>query len=327
MNRSGVALLITLLFIAAMMALAATFFALSNRAFSRVAEREATVQTHALLYELKHHVIGDLIDYAKAQTEPLCVAASDQAGCRQEMLATVFDGFYGLPLTVQTGPAVTVLSCQPAGTQIDINSLKLPGEANASAAATAVHYRRTKVERYLQETHRLYATWQLLELLDFVFDTTGQRYAYLKNDNRLNIARDRFERGRIGSLRQLRAIVEDYALLSNDHAALEVPWEKLFAFESLTPSLDFDHLAPEACAIAFAQTPGACEQVGLRATRESIETLSAETNSSITHFNMRFGYNPVLDCRVSYHSGGNRHVFTFGYDADHKRLSGFSMGF
>lgn len=324
MNRSGVALLITLVFIAAMMALTAVFFGLSGRAFERVNEREATLQTNALLFDLKHEVVGELIGYARTRAETVCAAASDKAGCERETMAAILDGFYGLPLTLQTGSAATVLSCLPAGTAIDINSLKLPADSKTPAAD--VHYRRTKVERHLQDVHRLYATWQLFELLDYVFDETEQRYPYLKNDTRLNIAADRFERGRIGSPRQLRAIIEDYALLSNDNAALEVPWEELFVFEGLKTGLDFDHLSQTACRIVFAQTPSACERIGQYPAATEISALSQEANASIRHFLMTFGYNPVLDCRVTYRNGENNHRFSFGYNADSGRLFGFKMG-
>ena len=325
MRRSGVALLITLLFIAAMMGLATLFFSLTNRAFSRVAEREATLQANTLLFNLKHEVVGELIDYAKTQAVAVCAVASDKAGCQRETMGVIMDSFYGLPLTLQTGRANTVLSCNPAGTRIDINTLKLPEDANVSAAD--VHYRRTQVERYLQDRYRLYASWQFFELLDFVFDKTGEKYAYLKNDTRLNIADNRFERGRIGSLRRLRAIVEDYVLLSNDQNALTVPWGDLFAFESLKTGLDFDHLSKEACEIAFAQTPAACEMVGLKLPREEISRLSDEANASIAHFKIGFGYNPVLDCQVNYRVGDRQHRFGFGYDAETTRLFGFTMGF
>lgn len=324
MRRRGVALLITLVFIAAMMALAAVFFGLSKRAFERVADREATLQTGTLLFELKNEVLGELINYAKTQAENGCAAASDKEGCKRDTMAAVFETFYGLPLTLQTGPSTTVLSCQPAQTKIDINTLKVPADTNASAA---VHFRRTLVERFLQERYRLYATWQLLELMDFVFDESGTKYGYLKNDERLNIASDRFEKGRIGTARQLRAIVEDYVLLSHDQDALKVPWEDLFVYESLRTQIDFNHLDATGCELIFTGVPGACDRVGESPLEADIAALSSEANATIAHFNIAFGYNPVLDCRVNHRRGENSYRFDFGYDADSNRLFNFAMGF
>ncbi len=299
---------------------------LSREAFESAHAQQTQLANIAMLSDIRHEVVGPLVEMAVQSAEQSCELASDRVACVQEVKAAIFAGIYNLPLSFTHEETRTLLTCAPKGQRINVNQLKLDQNATEAEQNAPAHFRRTRFERYLQEEHGLYATWQLLELLDFVFDRSGEVNAYLANDERLFVADSRFYRGAILDERHFFQVVRDYALLSHDEQALEIPWERFLSFSDATTRLDFDHLQPEACAIAFWDDPRICEaEEPLFGSREEMMALSQESNLSVHHFNVHTGYNPMMACRVLWQSGPLSHTYHFAFDIDRQQLLEFSI--
>lgn len=325
-SRKGIALLIALLFIITLSALAAIFMQLSKEAYESAHAQKTQLSTLAMLSAIKHEVVGPLVDRALGGAEESCQLASEPGACEREVKAAIFGGIYNLPLSFVHEGERTLLTCSPGGTRVDINRLKRDHNASNASANAATHHRRTRFERYLQEEHGLYATWQLMELLDFVFDTSGEVNPYLGNDERLFVADDRFYRGAVLDVRHFYQIVRDYVLLSHDEEALKVPWEDFLSFDTSTERIDFDHIAPEACALIYgADAATLCEDTALYEELQELKSYSEESNLSTNHFDLQLGYNPIMTCRVRWQSGEVIHTYRFAYDIDNQKLYGFSI--
>ncbi|MDR3347475.1 MAG: hypothetical protein LBN32_02565 [Helicobacteraceae bacterium] len=334
MNRRAIALLITLVFILGMLAFAAIFFARTSRALERENTRAAMVGANAFLYGLSNEMLSSLALSAKNNAQNACLLAKDKNKCIDDFLKAAFDLLYTMPLAITIGGAEATALCSSAQTKIDINALKLP---LGDARDTPTHRRRLAVERYLSERYRLYSLWQLYELIDFVFDTSGTQYAYLQNDKRLNVSNDRFERGRIGSLRAFEQIVEDYAMITHDRAALEVPWEEIFAFKSLRSQLDFRHLDEASCRIIFADNSFACDRLNEENSRQidinslpnfsaqDIQRIQDSSAEAISDFGVSFNHNPIMDCNARYINGKHVAQFAFAYDFERRALFDFRI--
>jgi hypothetical protein len=325
-SRKGIALLIALLFIITLTGLAAIFMQLSREAFESAHAQKTRLSTLAMLSDIKSEVIGPLVERAIEGARVSCELTSEPAACQREVKAAIFGSIYNLPLSFVHEGERTLLTCEPAGSRLDINRLRLEQNASNEAANAAAHHRRTRFERFLQEEYRLYATWQFLELLDFVFDTTGEVNAYLANDERLFVAGDRFYRGAVLDERHFYQIVRDYVLLSHDEQALEVPWGDFLSFDVPTKQIDFDHIAPEACALIYgSDAPPLCEASVPYGTIGELKAYSQESNLSTHHFDLQLGYNPIMSCRVRWQSGEVIHTYRFAYDIDNQRLYNFSI--
>lgn len=327
MRRSGIALLIALLFIITLMALAAVFMKLSREAFERIHSQQSMLANIAMLHDLKEEVVGPLVDLADRAAKESCQLAENEASCIQEVKQIIFESLYQLPLSFAHEGTRTLLTCSPTGTHLDINRLRLEQNATNPEVNTPAHFRRTHFERFLQDRYRLYATWQFLELLDFVFDTTGEINAYLQNDNRLFVSDNRYYRGAILDERHFYQLVQDYVLLSHDEGALEVPWQEFLLFGAPTDRLQLTRLSPKSCELSFWGDLRVCESEVPFETREDLMSLSNEANLTVHHFNIHTAFNPVMQCRVLWQSGRLSHTYFFDYHLDEKALRGFSIGY
>ncbi|MDR1452206.1 MAG: hypothetical protein LBI57_07775 [Helicobacteraceae bacterium] len=325
MNRRAVALLIALVFIAAMLGFAALFFQRTNRAFARVAQRDAAIQTNSILFHLSNSVLGELVQAAKSEANAICALAEDKNDCREKALIEIYKVFYSLPLAFETGGAYTNVKCSPAGLKLNINSLKIPDGIDDNNRNQPVFRIRDRVDRFLRDRYGLYASWQLFELMDFVFDANGTKNVYLGKDTRLNVAKPNMERGRIGSLQKLRAIAEDYVALAKDESVFAIPWDQFFEFESPVAALDYNYMDQKACELAFYDTPGACDRRDEWTYEADLIARFSDANQTINDFSVKFGFNPSMSCRVNYTSGANVFGYAFYYDANSRKLSGFRV--
>lgn len=310
-----------MIFIVAILSTVALYFGFTSRAFARTSQLENMVQTNLIIKDLKSGLLKELSSVAKTTATDLCATADDKSSCESDTLRAILDSFYGLPLSFSIGTKEAVLSCLPAQTKIDINTLKVADQTRDEK----VHFRRKMVERYLQDEYKLYASWQFFELLDFVFDENGTKFGYLKNDDRLNVADDSFALGAINSYRSLQKIASDYATITSDKSALNVPFDELFVFESARNRLDFDHLDQKACDIIFGKASPVCDLVGKKATFDDVISLSSDANLSIYNFLVDFGYNPILDCKASFRSRDKSESYSFVFDIDRGELDSFKI--
>lgn len=325
MNRRGVALLIALVFIAAMLSFAALFFARTNRALERVAARDAAIQINSILFHLSNSVLGELVKTAKSEAGAICALAEDKNDCENEALFEIYKIFYALPLAFKTGGAYVNVNCSPSGTKLNINALKTPDGVDETKRDSPIFRVRDRVDRFLRDRYGLYASWQFFELLDFVFDTSGEKNAYLQNDKRLNVAKPYMERGRIGSLRRLREIAEDYAALSRDEAALNIPWDRFFEFDSPNAALDYNYMEQASCEIVFYDMPNACDRSDERTSQNDLIARYGDANQTINDFSVKFDFNPMLSCKINYSSGKQTFGYAFYYDVENRKLSGFRI--
>ncbi|MDR0746504.1 MAG: hypothetical protein LBE89_01285 [Helicobacteraceae bacterium] len=329
--KRGIALLITLLFLIAMFGFAALFFARSGRALARENAQQAAVSANQLLFQVSNEVLKPLTTALYKNAESICAIDEDKAKCKENFLVEAFNIFYQLPISLEAGGAVTILHCQAAQRAFDINLLKLPpGALTSGGHANDPVFRRIELfERYLTQKHGIYAAWQFIELLGFVFDTTGEQYPHLGNDKRLNVSNPHFERGRIGSLRNLMLIVDDYATLTRDERARKVPWERIFAFESLRGRIDFRHLNKESCEMIFFDDVSVCDLIGkerdIADYRVTEQLINTRLQYIIGDFAIDFGHNPVLECTIRYQRGADISLFSFAYDTSRNALFKFRI--
>lgn len=315
--RSAVALLITMIFIVAILATVGGYFAYANRAFERSGKLEELVQTNVILRDLKSGLLAELADLAKKSVESSCEVAENKNQCKSETLAAILDGFYGLPLSFPVGKKEAVITCLPAGTKLDINMLNSANDYNRSI------FLKTKVDRYFQDEYRLYASWQFFELLEFVFDKSEERFGYLKNDERLASAS--LPKGAVRSIRDLKKIAKDYEILTNDRSINDIPFEEIFVFESKRDRFSFDYMEKTSCQIAFGKYSPVCELLGKKATFDDVDASDSEAGAVIKNLKIDFGYNPVLDCRVTFRSDGLSNSYGFIFDIDNKTLDRFTI--
>jgi hypothetical protein len=312
--KRGVALLITLLFLIAMFGFAALFFARSGRSLARENAQETAISANQMLFQVSNEMLKPLTAALYKNAESICAIYEDKAECREDFLIEAFNILYQMPISLEAGGAVITLNCQAAQRAFDINLLKLPTDAliGGGHANDPIFRRIELLERYLTQKHGVYAAWQFIELLGFVFDTTtGEQYPHLRNDKRLNVSSPRFERGRIGSLRNLMLIVDDYTMLTRDEAAKKVPWGRIFAFESLRGKISFRHLNKESCEMIFFDDASVCELLGKE---RDTEQLIDPRLLVISDFAIDFGHNPVLECTMRYQRGANASLFSFAYN-------------
>ncbi|MDR2033719.1 MAG: hypothetical protein LBP89_03710 [Helicobacteraceae bacterium] len=326
MKRRAVALLITLVFIAAALGFAALFFTRTNRAVERVVASESTLEINALLYYLAHSAIKELVKTAKRQAVAICAIAENKKSCQEKVMIEIYDIFYSLPLAFQIGKNYVNIRCSPSGTKPNINLLKIPDGVSEQDRDHIAFRRRDRTEQFLRDRYRLYASWQFFELLDFTFDTSGEKNAYLKNDKRLNVAKPNIERGRIGSPRQLYAIAQDYAILTQDESVLSIPWETLFSYESPNDLIDFNNMDREACKLVFHNMNGACDRFNdERVSQEDLTRRYIDANQTINDFSLTFGFNSSLLCNINYAVGKKNFRYSFYYDTNAEKLNGFRI--
>lgn len=319
-SRRGIALLITIMFVAAMMLFASFFFERTARALKMVNDRQNALETNVLLFELANKVLPPLVDSAKQNAQDYCLLADDKKACQDDVLGAIYDVFYSLPITILINDYTAALACRPYGTMIDINSLKVPSSAKED---DPVYKRREIVERYLQEKYRLHSVWQLYELLDFVFDDTGERFSHLRNDRRLNVSNTRFEHSFIGSKLTLTKIMADYALLTHETTMAAIDWEKIFVFDAINAPIDFKHLTDETCAMIFGSSNSECRERDQEMTTQVEQMIRTRSPEAVSAFGVQFGINNRFDCRVRI--GNAQTQYRFLYDADSKKLSNFNM--
>lgn len=303
-----------MIFIIAILGTVAIYFGFTNRAFARSHALEEMIQTNVIMVDLKNGVLSDLAQFAVSSAENACEMADDKQLCKSDTLSAVLDGFYGLPLSFALGQKEVVLSCLPAQTKIDINWLNETKDQNRS------HFLHNQIERFLQEEYRLYASWQFFELASFLFD---KRFGYLENDERL--ATPSLPKGAIRSIRDLKKIAHDYEILTGDSAIKTIPFDEIFSFETKRNQLNFDYLDKNSCFIAFGKNSAVCDLVGKKATKEDVLAISSEAEMVIKNMKIDFGYNPILDCRVSFRKDNISNSYGFVFDINSKNLANFTI--
>ncbi|GHV03161.1 hypothetical protein AGMMS50229_01470 [Campylobacterota bacterium] len=320
--RRGVALLITMVFVIALFGFATIFMARTNSAFKREESRMTAIGANAALFDLSNEVVGSLSRSLKTTAESACTLTDDKNDCQEKFMSVALDMFYRLPLALELGDAGVLLNCKSAQRQIDINTLKLPPQPQQNDPALL---RRETIQRYLQDNYRLYSSWQLFELFDFVFDTSGVALTHIKNDKRLNVSSDRFEHGRIGSLRALKLIAEDYELLTHDDGVRDVIWEEIFAFDSHRAQIAFRYMDETTCKLIFSTNANSCDYLGVETTTSEQNSIINYSKEAIAAFSVSFTHNPILSCQVNYSGGRSETKMSFIYDVDKQESAFFTI--
>ncbi|GHS87039.1 hypothetical protein FACS189487_02410 [Campylobacterota bacterium] len=325
-DPSGAALLITMVFIVLMLSFAAIFYERTTNAIARSTAQSAASAANSLLYSFAKSALDELTQTIKKETDALCRLDSDPNNCRETILIESFDYIYKLPIFFDLGGFHVSIACSPQGLKADINSLKIEDNIDETNRDQPVFRRRDAVESYLRDTYHLYSSWQFFELLDFVFDSSGRRNGYLRNDTRLNISNPSLERGRVSSARVLRMIAQDYVVRTHDEAALKIDWDALFDYELPSGKIDFNNMAQESCEMVFSDMPTVCDRSGEeRVKREDITTRFSQSEKTIGDFGLIFGFNPNLSCRVTYQNDKARLGFSFYYNSENGQLHGLKI--
>ncbi|MDR2905118.1 MAG: hypothetical protein LBU73_04090 [Helicobacteraceae bacterium] len=325
--KKGAALIISMVFILLMLSFAAVFYNRTSTAFARASAKDAAISANTLLFSFAKSALDELIRTIKTEAVAFCSFVEDKSGCQEEILIEAFDILYKIPIFLDIGGWHISIACAPQGLKVDINSLKIEPKSDLSDRANPIVRRREIVEKFLRNEYKLYSSWQFFELLDFVFDTTSQVNSYLRGDTRLNITNPTLERGRISSPRVLRLIARDYAARTHDEAALKIEWEDIFTFENPGGKIDFNNMSKESCEMLFYDMPDLCARNPERRARyEDLTTRFRDANETIADFNLFFGFNPKLNCRVAYRSQNADLKYSFYYDSNLGEVSGFVIG-
>ena len=211
--RSGVALLLTLLFIAALMVLVAGFVQL-RRELPRSAQYYQMVAEDGLLLRDLKRLLGRYRVQESGQLDSL-------------LLQTPMIGS-------EDGAFLVSFGVENPQSKININ---LAASRHAGKYLGAILF-------------RIAAAYQITDpqlLLDLVADAIDPDVTERASGSELTLADGRFSSGPIASYARFAAILERYYELSGDKNVFFVPWRDIFSFsDRLDLILDCERITPEA---------------------------------------------------------------------------------
>lgn len=312
MKKHGIALLLTLLFIATTTVLIAILFGLTDKALQRGGEEHFMTQADYMLYDIRETVLPIALQFLN---DPAVVQYATDA----DKIAFFNDLIYDLPFPLLDDPelgSVTV-TIRPDSVGLNLNRLK------------NLDFDRAFLERYFMEVHYLRDPALFFDLVDLVLQTERDGYGYLESDKSLPVNDPFYRKGELVNFRQFQGILESYVQLTDDEEILKIPWKELLDFDNRV-YVDFHHMAPEYCKMLFPErNPSWWEEfctnpMGTVYKKDDLYLSNTEESWLIEH-NATFTFNPQVKCLVRFVQNGQEGDFTFRYNLETNATSGFQI--
>jgi len=312
MKKHGIALLLTLLFIATTAVMLTVLFGLTERALKRGGEERFMAQADFMLYDIRKTVLPVALRFLNS---PMVAQYAEDDG----KIAFFNDFVYDLPFPLLDDPALgtVTVTILPDGTGLNLNRLKNPD------------FDRSFLERYFLEVHYLRDATLFFDLVDLVLQTPRDGYSYLESDKTLPVNDPFFTKGSLENYPQFRKILDSYIQLTGDEKILEIPWEEFLEFDNRL-SVDFHHMAPEYCKMLFPERgPAWWEEfcvnpMGLVHTKEELY-LSTTEETQLAEHNATFAFNPRILCKIRFIQGEQAGDFSFRYNLETNATTGFQI--
>ncbi len=276
--RRGVALLITIGFIAVLIALVGYMFTISNRSFERVKVFESYNQNSIIFSDIK-----DIVDeYAKGLKD------SDDLSFFLLGIPPFYDKKSGLSLYV----AIETLN-----NKININSILIEDKTDEH------------IEKFISNIGETYNILDISFFKALILDTIDSDYTTREALSEIAQKNLRFSNSKIYSMSHFEQIVKYYVETTRDTNILKVPWQKLIFFgENTKQTLDCDRLDRElVSALGLdVETFDGCDSLDDRHDEEIIE------NFMLKPYSQDLSY--MLKISIYYELEEREADITFDYD-------------
>lgn len=278
-HRRGIALLITLVTIAVMMALVGTLVS----ALSSVQKdsRETTTMLQANIY------YADIVNVFKK--------IKDKEG----LLSTLY--LAPIPFSTDDGNFFVTVGCRPLTNGVNINWLGYENDIKMSS-----HYDITqKLFAAITAKYTLSDPLRLEEMLMEVIGTGSQFQQ--KYQSRL------LQKRGIISYQQFEHVINRYQLETDDPVVASIPWKRLFSFVPESNLIDGDYMSEEAVSLLFDMDPATVEEEWLPGSG-AMKTFAQKHNLEYEKKIYAQKFVEYAECDVQYVYAQKSYSFTFVYN-------------
>ena len=278
--RQGVVLLITLSVVVAMLALVGVIFSYLQKSRDNASYTTALIQADILFRDSK-----DAIEQLLKKSEK-----------DKEIRKGIFDLLYTAPMTLQMDDNETyvTLTCKPLGSGVNINWLKVEGNATAeqlrAMAESTIDY---IVERYEISDGGL--------LISKISDKIIPKSDLGKKKGIINLS-------------QLENIVRDYRFESDDVAKSAIPWGRYFSFDLDGTTIDANYISAELLSQLFDIDISLVEEEWFEG--DDLKQFLSTQGGNISRYNEKiFTAEPQerMRCRVMFGYAEASYAFEFKY--------------
>ncbi len=308
MKRKGIALIITIAFVAAITALIGISSGLLDNAFKRISNKLFLIQSNV--------VFADFIGVLKEASRDV----NDSLG---------LDIFLSVPLYFENeaNSIIVDISFESQASKVNINHLiKETGSKKEKESFEPIAM-QTAYEEYLNQILAVYNLSDKILLLSMIADTIDSDLKERLSGSELALSDPFFTQGQIYSLHHFEQITAAYKKQTLDFNVDLVPWDKLIGFQA--DQIDFNHINPEVLQhLVPALDP---ESTSLYTTDkvdiyESMEDLpfEAETKKLLQGMNVVF-YSPYVHGKMNINNDARTMQIAFTYDLSEQKVSNIEV--
>lgn len=306
-KRSGIALIITIAFIAAVAALIGLSFGRLDDAYQRVSNKRFLVQSDILLsrmFEILKRASSDVND------------------------STGLDIFLSVPFAFENKEfdMLTTVAFESAASRPNINWLVENSAADPNDPYAPVPL-NPDMEDYLDRILSLYNITDRVLFVSMVADTIDEDLQARSPGSEIAMEDVDFTQGRLYGLHHFMQVVAAYERATLDPAIRTVPWASLIGFSN--GDIDFNHISPEVLSVLMPELGG--DQSALFTTDRldvysSLEELplSPEAKERMEALHVVF-YDPGVKGDILIRNGEQRLHATFLYNLGTKEVSDLEL--
>ena len=307
-KKSGIALVITIAFVAAIAALIGLSMGVLEKSFKRVADKHFLIQGDVLMSNMLgilRNVSGDVTD------------------------AMTLEIFLAVPYAFENKDfdASVSVSFESASTRPNINQIVSETNASRGSDANAPVPLNTAMEEYLDHILTVYNVSDKILLTSMIADAVDADDQERVVGSELAVEYPDFTQGRIYDIHHFEQILDAYELLTLDHAARNIPWEELIGFDNA--GIDLNYITPGALQFLAPDLP--VDSLALLTTErsdlyESLDDLPLldETKERLKSLNVVF-YSPEVSGDILIRSGALALQVAFLYNLETKEVSNIEI--
>lgn len=302
-KKRGIALIITIAFVAAIAALIGLSFGRLDATYAKVADKRFLVQGDMLLskmFAVLKQASGDVNN------------------------STTLDIFLSVPFAFENRDfsTSTMIAFTSAAGRPNINWLLDHNASQANSPYAPVPL-DSAMEEYLDQILSFYNVSDRILFVSMVADTIDSDELSRSIGSEIAIESPDFTQGHLYDMRHFERLIDAYEKMTLDPAPRAVPWEALIGFKNET--VDFNHITPEALSIMVPElqpdevTMLSTERTDLFGSFDDLP-FDSETKSRLEALHVAF-YDPAVTGDILI-AGGNRRLHaTFLYNLGNKQVS------
>ncbi len=307
-KREGVALLITIAFIVAIMAIIGVSLGVVERSHKDVAHKKVLVQSDILLsnmLSILKSASGDIND------------------------STMLDIFLMIPFTFNSSAYDTSVdvSFESSATKVNINWLVPDVNQSRVRDRFAPDPLNPYVEEFLDRILTVYNVSDTILLLSMIADTIDDDVSERVSGSEIVREKINFSHGKIYNMRHFQQILEIYKMKTLDFSVDKIPWQSLIGFTN--GKIDFNYISPDV--LRYILDGLAPESIRLLTTdKESVYIglndlpFNVQDKEKLTKMNIVF-FDPNLSSKIVVKSSGSALVVSLDYNLSDKRVSNIEI--